>query len=251
MRRWSRGSVFMLLGSLMILASAGFWGINAVEERQAGRETERAAALLKEQIADARARDQEKAKDRAGNQAEDDWTQGNDPGTHGGSQSEMQSGSRGGTDAAFDGSGGTTAYPESGDYLGLLSLPSLGLELPVASAWSYPALRRTPCRYSGSVEDENLVILAHNYERHFGSLKRLKPGAEIIFTGLDGTETAYEAVDVRTLGPDQGEEMMEGDWQLLLFTCTYGGEQRVAVRCQKTGNIDPQLPEIIDPQALE
>ena len=200
MRRWSRGSVFMLLGSLMILASVGFWGVNAVEERQAGRETERAAALLKVQIADARARDQD----------------------------------QGGTDTGADGIGSTTGYLASGDYLGLLSLPSLGLDLTVADAWSYPALRKTPCRYSGSVEEENLVILAHNYERHFGGLKRLKPGARITFTGLDGGETVYEAVDVRTLGPDQGEEMLKGDWQLLLFTCTYGGENRVAVRCRKT-----------------
>lgn len=196
----------MLLGVLMILASAGFWGVNALEERQAGIAAEQAANILKKEIADA----------RSGELSEETGISG-----------DIDS-------AVLEGDESITATLLSGDYMGILSLPDLGLELPVAAQWSYPALRKTPCRYSGSVEEENLVILAHNYERHFGGLKRLKPGARITFTSLDGGETVYEAVDIRTLGPDQAEEMLEGDWQLLLFTCTYGGENRVAVWCRKT-----------------
>lgn len=196
----------MLLGVLMILASAGFWGVNALEERQAGIAAEQVANILKKEIADA----------RSGELSEETGISG-----------DIDS-------AVLEGDESITATLLSGDYMGILSLPDLGLELPVAAQWSYPALRKTPCRYSGSVEEENLVILAHNYERHFGGLKRLKPGARITFTSLDGGETVYEAVDIRTLGPDQAEEMLEGDWQLLLFTCTYGGENRVAVRCRKT-----------------
>lgn len=214
MRRWSRGSIFMLLGVLMILASAGFVGIHVVEERQAGQEAGRVSQILKEQIADARA--------------------GVDTGAAGVAEEAGEARDAGDAgDASQEEQGDTSGLLLSGDYIGLLSIPDLGLELPVARQWSYPALRKTPCRYSGSVKEENLVVLAHNYERHFGGLKDLKPGAEITFTGLDGTETGYQAVDVRTLGPEQGEEMLEGDWQILLFTCTYGGEKRVAVRCRK------------------
>ena len=36
------------------------------------------------------------------------------------------------------------------DYIGVLSIPSLELELPVISQWDYPALKVAPCRYSGS-----------------------------------------------------------------------------------------------------
>ena len=35
------------------------------------------------------------------------------------------------------------------DYIGVLSIPSLELELPVISQWDYPALKVAPCRYSG------------------------------------------------------------------------------------------------------
>lgn len=42
------------------------------------------------------------------------------------------------------------------EYLGILSIPSLGLELPVLSDWSYPDLRKTPCRYTGSTSSPAL-----------------------------------------------------------------------------------------------
>ena len=32
------------------------------------------------------------------------------------------------------------------NYIGVLEFPALGLELPVIDAWSYPALKVSPCR---------------------------------------------------------------------------------------------------------
>ena len=43
------------------------------------------------------------------------------------------------------------------DYIGVLSIPSLELELPVISQWDYAALKVAPCRYSGSA---SLMICA-------------------------------------------------------------------------------------------
>ena len=48
------------------------------------------------------------------------------------------------------------------DYIGVLSIPSLDLELPVLSRWSYPNLKVAPCRYSGSLYRNDLIICAHN-----------------------------------------------------------------------------------------
>lgn len=59
------------------------------------------------------------------------------------------------------------------EYIGYLELPTLDLSLPVMSQWSYPRLRIAPCRYWGNAYDDTLVILAHNYDRHFGRIKNL------------------------------------------------------------------------------
>ena len=117
------------------------------------------------------------------------------------------------------------------DYVGVLRIPSLALELPVISQWSYPLLKIAPCRYSGSAYQNNLVLCAHNYASHFGNLKNLHIGDAVTFTDMDGNLFAYQVAELETLPPQAAEEMENGDWDLTLFTCTVGGQSRVTVRC--------------------
>ena len=117
-------------------------------------------------------------------------------------------------------------------YIGVLELPSLGLELPVMETWSYPNLRVAPCRYSGSAYQDDMIVAAHNYKTHFGQLKELRPGDELRFTDTEGNVFRYAVAELETLGKYDVEEMTSGDWDLTLFTCTYGGQSRVTVRCQ-------------------
>lgn len=121
-------------------------------------------------------------------------------------------------------------------YIGVLRIPTLSLELPVVSEWSYPALKVSPCRYVGSVYQNNMVIAAHNYTSHFGQLKTLSPGDEVTFTDVDGNVFCYRVVELETLSPYAIEEMTSGDWDLTLFTCTIGGQTRVTVRCELVGD---------------
>lgn len=125
-------------------------------------------------------------------------------------------------------------------YMGYLSIPSIGLELPVMTDWSYEGLKIAPGRYSGAPETKDLVIAGHNYARHFSPIKWLKTGSEIDFTDADNHRWTYQVSSVEQLNPDQVEEMIskEGDqpWDLTLFTCTTGGQMRYAVRCTETKN---------------
>jgi sortase A len=116
-------------------------------------------------------------------------------------------------------------------YIGYLSIPALDLELPVQSQWDYPSLKVSPCRYYGSTKTDDLVIAAHNYARHFGGLTQLSPGDLVYFTDMDGLVNRYEVVEVDILNPTDIEEMTAGEYDLTLFTCTYGGKSRVTVRC--------------------
>lgn len=119
-------------------------------------------------------------------------------------------------------------------YIGYLLVPSLGLELPIMYDWSYPQLRTAPCRFSGTLKEDNLVLLAHNYTRHFGRLRALRPGKSIYFRDVHGVVTQYEVVAVDRLPSTAVEEMTAGNFDLTLFTCTYNGQRRVTVRCNRT-----------------
>ncbi len=121
-------------------------------------------------------------------------------------------------------------------YIGVLSIPSLNLELPVLSQWSYPNLKDAPCRYAGSLYQNDLIICAHNYASHFGRLKTLQPGDTLLFTDMDDQVVSFQMVEQETLEPNDQEAMTTGDWDLTLFTCTPGGQTRVTVRFQR---VDP------------
>lgn len=119
------------------------------------------------------------------------------------------------------------------NYIGYVSIPALELELPVMSEWDYTRLRTAPCRYSGTTMGDDLVILAHNYKRHFGHISELQVGDSVIFTDMDGVVTYYEVAALDVLSATAVEEMVAGDYDLTLFTCTYGGESRVTLRCDR------------------
>jgi sortase A len=126
----------------------------------------------------------------------------------------------------------TVWWVEGESYLGTISIPTLGLELPVLSQWSYPNLRIAPCRYAGSVEEGNLILAAHNYNCHFGLISRLNSGDSIFFTDGDGLVHAYTVVETEWISGGNTSEMLAGSdaWDLTLFTCTLSGTSRVTVR---------------------
>ena len=117
-------------------------------------------------------------------------------------------------------------------YIGVVEVPSLELSLPVISEWSYPRLKKSPCRYVGSVYSKDMVICGHNYDRHFGRLKDLTAGDEVRFTDLDGNVFLYSVCGMEQLAKNAVDDMLAGEWDLTLFTCTKGGRTRVTVRCR-------------------
>lgn len=129
----------------------------------------------------------------------------------------------------------TPVFIDGYDYIGYLTIPSLGLCLPVMSEWSYDGLRVAPGRFSGSVYTDDLVIAGHNYARHFSPIKWIEIGAEVNFVDMDHQVWRYEVTAVETLQPTDVEKMStkteDDDWDLTLFTCTTGGQSRCTVRC--------------------
>jgi sortase A len=93
--------------------------------------------------------------------------------------------------------------------------------------WSDRNLKLAPCRYSGTVYQDDLVISGHNYKTHFGRLNRISIGDRITFTDIDGNVFEFEVAEVEVLEATAIEDMISSDWQLTLFTCTYDGTTQV------------------------
>ncbi len=118
-------------------------------------------------------------------------------------------------------------------YIGYLSMPTVGLELPILSDWDYTRLNIAPCRYYGTLKGNDLVLMAHNYAFHFGPISRLQEGDEVVFVDMDGIVTRYTVAASDVLPPFSHSEITAGKYDLTLFTCTYGGQSRVTVYCNR------------------
>lgn len=210
-RRKGRGGIFMTAGLLLLIAALGLTIFNIWDDKRAGREAEAVAAELEEEITEI-----------LENPDEHRFLTGELDGTL------------------------VPDYELTPDmempvikvkdvwYQGLLRISALGLSLPVMEKWSMENLKNTPCRYSGSVYKDNMVIAGHNYSRHFHDLKYLDQGDSVQFMDGEGNVFNYVVDGIEILQPDQVEEMTTGDyWDLTLFTCTYGAGERVTVRCSR------------------
>ena len=114
--------------------------------------------------------------------------------------------------------------------IGTLRVPSVGIELPVLSNWSYELLNVAPCRYSGSIPEENMILMGHNYKSHFTPLHDVTEGAAVEFENVDGTVYHYTVDKIEILHKNDGE-LLPSAYPLTLFTCTPGGQNRVVIRC--------------------
>lgn len=122
------------------------------------------------------------------------------------------------------------------EYIGSLDFPTLDQSFPILKNCNDELLKLAPCRYTGSYLKDNMIIAGHNYSTGFGLLKSLEIGDPVEFTDTIGNTQEYEVINIEIIeGTDiQGMEEKVGDgWDLTLFSCTYGGQSRYAVRCAK------------------
>ena len=210
MTRRTAGVICMVLGGALLLGAAGLLSENRREESRAGEESAQVMVRLRQEMEQAALPEETRTEPEHSPEAEE--TPLPDPAGR-----EMP-----------------TLEIDGQTYIGYLELPTLGLSLPVMSEWSYPKLRIAPCRYWGSAYDDSLVILAHNYDRHFGRLQELAIGDPVQFIDADGVIYQYTVEKQEILEKPDVEKMVDSGYDLTLFTCTYGGRHRVTVRLRRT-----------------
>ncbi len=119
------------------------------------------------------------------------------------------------------------------DYIGYIEIPKIKIQLPVLSEWDYERLKTAPCRHFGSAETNDLVIAAHNYEKHFGHISKLKSGDTVYFIDVNDNKYLYKVIELQEINPTEVEKVQNTDYDLVLYTCSYGGKNRITLFCKK------------------
>lgn len=118
-------------------------------------------------------------------------------------------------------------------YIGYLSVPDYDLEVPVIADWSMEKLQTAPCLQYGSPLTDDAVIAGHNYRKHFRALHDIQPGETVRFTDMTGGVMDYTVANVKILDPRSVYEVINSEYDLVLYTCTSSGQSRVIVGCSR------------------
>lgn len=127
----------------------------------------------------------------------------------------------------------TVVNIDGNDYVGYLAIPNDSLELPVLADWSMGKLQIAPCLQYGSPLTDNAVIAGHNFKKHFRALHDIQPGEDVTFTDMTGRTIFYTVAEVKILDPKSVDEVINSEYDLILYTCTIGGKSRVTVCCNR------------------
>ena len=117
------------------------------------------------------------------------------------------------------------------ELMGILTAPSVEVELPILGDWNYELLQIAPCRYSGSIAGEDLILLGHNFKSHFDSLKNIAVDDPVEFLSADGELHKYTVAEIELLHKTDVDKLERDEYALTFFTCTRGGEHRLVIRC--------------------
>lgn len=223
------GIVFVLTGAVLILSALLLFLNNTAEDVQAGKEAESVMLDVESIIAD---RKHSKDNDviiennELPTQSVDTGVSSGESGLNGETIPTLSTEVPDGTEPEDD----TMVAVDVKGYscIGILSIPGIDVTLPVLEDWSYTKLRVAPCRQFGSPNTNDFVIAAHNYKNHFGRLSELTIGDEVTFTDMDGFEYCYQLVKLETLDPTAIADVRDSGNSLVLYTCTYGGSNRIA-----------------------
>lgn len=199
--RKSPGILCIVIGCVLLLAALGLYGYNRYEDAQAGAEAQVVVQDLEQKL------------EQTVSRAESTETSSD--------SEEMLSPEL------------PVVMLDGYDYIGVISIPAIDIKLPVMSNWSYPKLKISPCREFGSSRTDDLVIAAHNYESHFGKLGSVSVGDNVIFTDMDGVENHYIVQKTDILQPTDVDAVEHSGYDLVLYTCTYGGKTRITVFCDR------------------
>ena len=81
-------------------------------------------------------------------------------------------------------------------FVGVVELPDYDCQLPIYSQWKRAKVRQFPCRYTGSVYDNSLIIGASDNDGQFDFIKQLSNGDSVYVVDTTGVRYTYTVTNI-------------------------------------------------------
>lgn len=123
-----------------------------------------------------------------------------------------------------------TTIIDGNEYIGIITMETVDIKLPVLKEYSPQNLKIAPTLYKGSIYKDNAIIIAHNSKTQFKRIQNLNIGDSVIFEDINGNVFKYVVASTERISEKDIDLVMQGDWDLTLFTCDNNIRFRSTIR---------------------
>ncbi len=116
-------------------------------------------------------------------------------------------------------------------YVALLEMDMYKFKMPVRSVWDEKAVEAVPCRYSGSIYNNTLVIAATDAEGQMDFVNSVNTGDRLTVTDMRGEQFSYKVVKVENSNTATAEELNTDEFDLTIFVEYSGPTDYLFIRC--------------------
>lgn len=117
------------------------------------------------------------------------------------------------------------------DFIGLIEVPGYDIKLPICSEWNTETVASCPCRYTGSVYNDTLIIGGADKEDQFGFADEIDVGNAVSVTDMTGQTCSYEVIKVNHVKNISKEKLRSEEDDLTLFVKRSYSSEYIIVRC--------------------
>lgn len=109
------------------------------------------------------------------------------------------------------------------DFIAVLTVPGCGTRLPVCADWDADRIRQYPCRFTGNLYDENLIIGGSDNPGQLDFMKAIGVGDSVFLTDMTGYQYRYTVSDIRLTEDASAASLSQTDAALTIYARdTYG-----------------------------
>ena len=119
---------------------------------------------------------------------------------------------------------------EGTDFAGVMELPAYGTTLPLCAHWNPAAVARYPCRYTGSLYDNSLIIGGSDAPGQLDFTKTVTNGDTVYVTDTTGGRYRFTVTAIEKT-KDVSAENLSRDADLTLFARNTYNLDYTVIRC--------------------
>ncbi len=121
---------------------------------------------------------------------------------------------------------------EGENFVGILEVPSFERTLPIGALWKREKATRFPCRYGGSLYENNLILGGSDGPGQLDFVKQISNGDTVFITDLTGLRVEYRVTEIRQT-KDVSTTNLAAEGELVLFARNTYSLDYTVIRCER------------------